>query len=467
MSETNSTSKANKMWGGHFSTAPDRLMQKINNSIDFDFRLYRQDIRGSKAHAQMLTNQGIIDKQEGRAIIEGLTQIEKEIKEGKFEFKQEYEDIHLNIEARLTEIIGAVAGKLHTARSRNDQVAVDFKMYVRDEALKVQHFLRVLLTSLLDKAESHAGDLMPGFTHLQNAQPITIGHYLMAYFQMFSRDLKRFNFLFESISEESPLGSCALAGTSFPTDRNFTSKELGFRKPCENSIDGVSDRDFLLEFLSYASICVCHISRFAEEMVIFSSRQFQMIKFSEKFTSGSSIMPQKRNPDAAELVRAKPGRIYGGLMQMLTVMKGLPLSYSKDMQEDKENSFQVMDEFLLSLEVAGCLVEDLSFNKEQCLYQARLGFTNATEIADHLAKKGVPFREAHHITGKLVKLAEEQGKFLEDLDLKEMQKIEPQIGKDIFEVLKLENIVKSKNSFGGTSPESVKRQIKNGRALLK
>ncbi len=452
---------ANKMWGGHFDYAPDEVLQKINASISFDKKLYKQDIQGSIAHAKMLAKTGILVKADVDKIIKGLQQIEKEIASGKFVFKEELEDIHMNIESRLKEIIGDTAGRLHTARSRNDQVATDFRLYVRDNIDVIVNEINLLLKSLTKKAKENINTIMPGFTHLQTAQPITFAHHLNAYLEMVKRDLSRFQDCRKRLNE-CPLGAAALAGTSFPIDRHFTAKELGFDRPTANSIDSVSSRDFAIEFLSCANILAINLSRFAEEIVIWCSQGFKFITLSDKFTTGSSIMPQKRNPDAAELVRAKTGRILGSLTALSVIMKGLPLAYSKDMQEDKEQVFDAVENIILAIKATRGMVDDMKPNKENMYNAASAGFSTATDIADWIVKNlKKPFREAHHITGRCVKLAEAKNCKLSELSLKELQSIEKGITKDIYNILTVENSVKSRKSYGGTSPEAKTKKIFN------
>ena len=451
--------KSNKMWGGRFNAGPDALMEEINASVDFDKRLYKQDIEGSQVHASMLAKQGIIDEKEAELICDGLSKMSLEIETDKFTFSKSLEDIHMNVEARLSEIIGDVAGKLHTARSRNDQVALDFRMWVRDQIDLCTIELRKLIEIFLNQAELYDGLLMPGFTHMQSAQPVTWSHHMMAYVEMFGRDLDRFKDARLRMNE-CPLGGAALAGTSFPIDRDYTSKKLGFDRPTANSLDSTSDRDFALEFLSCSAICAMHLSRFSEELVIWSSSQFNFVNISEKFSSGSSIMPQKKNPDAAELIRAKSSRINGSLVAFLTMMKGLPLTYSKDMQEDKEQVFDAADTLLLSLAAMSGMVRELTPNKDVLEKATSKGFSTATDLADWLVKNvNVPFRKAHKITGEIVKIAETQGCELKDLKLKEMQRVCNEINNDIYTVLSIKNSVNSRDSYGGTSPKEVRKQI--------
>ena len=450
---------SNKMWGGRFLEKPSNLMQEINQSITFDKKLYKQDIRGSKAHAKMLATVGILTKSESVKITDGLNKIEKEIESGKFNFKIELEDIHMNIESRLTEIIGDVAGKLHTARSRNDQVALDFRLFVRDEVDEVIKLISDLQKNLVKKAEENFGAIMPGFTHLQVAQPVLFSHHLLAYFEMFKRDLSRLQDL-RTRMNECPLGAGALAGTSFSIDRKLTAKELGFDRPTANSMDTVSDRDFAIEFIFCLSLVSTHLSRFAEEIVMWMSKGFDFIKLSDAFTSGSSMMPQKKNPDAAELVRGKTGRIFGALISLLTTMKGLTLTYSKDMQEDKEPLFDAVENSKLCLRAMSGMIADMKINKDKMRAMAGLGYSTATDLADWLVKNlKIPFRDAHHITGSIVKMAETKGVELHELKLSDMQKFEKRITSKIFEVLSVESSVASRTSIGGTSQLRVKEEI--------
>mgnify|MGYP002054603536 FL=1 len=454
-----SKKSSNKMWGGRFSTGPDAIMEAINASIDFDKRLGPEDVESSLAHADMLGATGILNVSDVSAIKEGLQEILSELNSGEFQFSADLEDIHMNIEARLKDKIGSPAGRLHTARSRNDQVATDFRLWVRDQIDWVDKNLVDLMKALLDQAQNGVSWIMPGFTHLQTAQPITWGHHMMAYVEMFSRDRSRFKDARDRMNE-CPLGSAALAGTSFPIDRNQTAKALEFDRPTANSLDAVSDRDFALEFLASSSICAMHLSRLAEELVIWSSAQFRFIEISDRFSTGSSIMPQKKNPDAAELVRAKIGRILGANVGLMTVMKGLPLAYSKDMQEDKEQVFDAADSLNLALCAMEGMIKDLTANKDSLEFAAKSGFSTATDLADWLVRVlNLPFREAHHITGELVGLAEQLKCDLSEIELKEMQRIHSGITEDVFTVLSIENSVKSRSSYGGTSPEEVQFQI--------
>jgi argininosuccinate lyase len=447
---------ANTAWGGRFSGGPAEIMQRINVSIDVDKRLYAQDIAGSLAHAAMLVRQGILSSEDGAAIARGLEQIRAEIEAGTFPFRTEHEDIHLNVEARLADLIGAAAGRLHTARSRNDQVATDFKLWVRDAIDRLDRQMQDLQAALIAKAERHAGTIMPGFTHLQVAQPVTFGHHLLAYVEMLGRDRGRLADCRARLNE-CPLGAAALAGTSFPIDREMTARDLGFARPAANSLDAVADRDFALEFLAAAAIAGTHLSRFAEELVIWTSEPYRFVLLSDAFTTGSSIMPQKRNPDAAELVRAKTGRLLGAFAALLTVVKGLPLAYAKDLQEDKAPVFEAADTLELALAATAGMVLDLEVDAAAMRRVAASGFSTATDLADWLVRVlGLPFREAHHVTGALVKRAEALGKDLAGLPLAEMRHVEPRITAAVYEVLTVENSVKSRASFGGTAPDNVR-----------
>ena len=457
---------ANTMWGGRFAAGPDAIMEAINASIGFDRRLYAQDIRGSRAHAAMLAATGIISDSDAEAIGKGLLTVLSEIEAGDFPFRTALEDIHMNVEARLKEIIGEPAGRLHTGRSRNDQVATDFRLWVRDQCDAAIGGLESLIRACLGQAEAGADWVMPGFTHLQTAQPVTWGHHMMAYVEMFGRDLSRFRDA-RARMNESPLGAAALAGTGYPIDRHMTAAALGFDRPMANSLDAVSDRDFALEFLSAASICAVHLSRLSEELVIWSSAQFRFVSMSDKWSTGSSIMPQKRNPDAAELIRAKIGRILGATVALFTVMKGLPLAYSKDMQEDKEQVFDAADHLMLALAAMAGMIGDLTANRDRLEAAASAGFSTATDLADWLVRRlGLPFRDAHHVTGSLVALAEAQGCDLPDLTLAQMQSVHPGITNDVFGVLGVHNSVASRTSHGGTAPDQVRRQIARWREVM-
>ncbi|MEL6888920.1 MAG: argininosuccinate lyase, partial [Pseudomonadota bacterium] len=438
---------ANTMWGGRFAAGPDAIMEAINASIGFDQRMASQDIAGSRAHAAMLGATGILDDKDVETIREGLLTVLSEIEGGTFAFSTALEDIHMNVEARLKTLIGEPAGRLHTGRSRNDQVATDFKLWVRDQLDAAEGALLSLIAALLDQAEAGADWVMPGFTHLQTAQPVTWGHHMMAYVEMFGRDMSRVRDA-RARMNECPLGAAALAGTSFPIDRDMTAQALGFDRPAANSLDAVSDRDFALEFLSVASICAMHLSRFAEELVIWSSAQFRFVTLSDRFSTGSSIMPQKKNPDAAELIRAKVGRIFGANTALMMVMKGLPLAYSKDMQEDKEQVFDAADNWMLALAAMDGMVRDMTANRDSLAAAAGSGFSTATDLADWLVRVlGLPFRDAHHITGALVALAESEGKDLPDLTLEQMKSAHDGITADVFNVLGVENSVNSRTSY--------------------
>ncbi|MDR3326066.1 MAG: argininosuccinate lyase [Rhodospirillaceae bacterium] len=451
------------IWGGRFSEGSSAVMQQINISIDFDKRLYAQDILGSKAHCNMLIKVGILSNTDGNVILQGLDQILHEIESGKFIFNNNLEDIHMNVESRLTELIGEIAGCLHTARSRNDQVATDFRLWIRDSIDEIGNVLQKLQKTLIDKAEYHINTVMPGFTHLQMAQPITFGHYLLAYVEMLGRDRSRLRDARIRLNE-CPLGAGALAGTSFPIDRYMVATELAFDRPCANSLDAVSDRDFALEFLSLIAICSVHLSRLAEDLILWTTTQFNFVVMSDRFTTGSSIMPQKRNPDAAELIRAKSGRVIGNLNTLLIVMKGLPLAYSKDMQEDKEPVFEATDTLMLSIKTMTGIIEDLSINTNNMKESTTTGFITATDIADWFVREiKIPFRQAHNITGKIVRLAETKKINLEQLTLIDLQSIDSRITDNIFSVLSVEASVASRVSFGGTSPLNVTAAIQMAR----
>lgn len=457
---------SNKIWGARFSGDPDKLMEALNASIHFDRRLYRQDIAGSRAHAAMLARQGIIGEDEAASIDNGLLIVLSEIESGKFEFSAALEDIHMNIEARLREVVGAPAGKLHTARSRNDQVATDFRLWVRGRTDSACRELKKLIQALLAQAEAGAAFTMPGFTHLQCAQPVTWGHHMLAYAEMFGRDFGRLRDA-RARMNESPLGAAALAGTPYPIDRESTAKALEFDRPMANSMDAVSDRDFALEFLSAASICAVHMSRLAEEIVVWTSAQFGFASLGDRFTTGSSIMPQKRNPDAAELVRAKAGRVAGSLVALLTVVKGLPLAYSKDLQEDKEQVFDAADAMAISLSAMAGMIGDLKPNRERLRAAAALGNSTATDLADWLVReRGMAFRDAHGVVGALVRMSEERNADLSDLSLEDAQSVCSEITEDAWSVLDPDRSVECRRSFGGTSPELVLEQAKQWRQRL-
>ncbi len=456
----------NRMWGGRFGSGPDAIMEEINASIGFDRRLFAQDIKGSLAHARMLAEKGIISKSDAAEIRRGLEKVQAEIEAGAFTFSRALEDIHMNVEQRLKDLIGPAAGRLHTARSRNDQVATDFRLYIRDVTDHLDAQLRDLQLALAAKAQKHTATIMPGFTHLQVAQPVTFGHHLLAYVEMLARDRSRIADARRRMNE-SPLGAAALAGTSFPIDRAMTAKELGFDRPMRNSLDAVADRDFVLELLAAAAIAAMHLSRLAEEIVIWCSAQFRFVMLSDKFTTGSSIMPQKRNPDAAELVRGKPGRILGAFSALLVVMKGLPLTYSKDMQEDKEPAFDAIDNLSLAIAAMTGMVKDLEPNAKAMRASAAQGFATATDLADWLVRAlGLPFREAHHVTGALVALAEKKNCDLASLSLTDMHGVNDRITTDVYKVLSVENSVASRTSFGGTAPKNVKREAERWLKLL-
>ena len=453
------TGGPNPLWGGRFSLGPAAVMQEINASIDFDKRLYAQDIAASTAHCRMLVQQNIIDLSDGEAIVEGLERIRGEIENGRFTFDAALEDIHMNVEARLKELIGDAAGRLHTARSRNDQVATDFRMWLRDAVDRLDAGLRELQAGLIDQADAHAATIMPGYTHLQAAQPVTLGHHLLAYVEMLGRDRGRLGDARRRFNE-CPLGAAALAGTSFPINREATAAALGFDRPAANSIDAVSDRDFALEFLGAGSILAMHLSRLAEELVLWCAQGFRFVALSDAFTTGSSIMPQKQNPDAAELIRAKSGRVIGSLIGLLVVMKGLPLAYGKDMQEDKEPVFDAADTLVLSVAAMAGMVRDMTPDTAALAAATATGHLTATDLADWLVRSlGLPFREAHHVTGSIVKLADDRNCTLADLTLADLQAVEPRITDAVFDVLAVERAVQSRTSFGGTAPDRVRAAV--------
>ncbi len=458
--------KSNEMWGGRFAEGPDAIMRAINASIGFDRRLASQDIAGSLAHVDMLGATGIVDEADAKQIKAGLETVLREIQSGDFSFSEALEDIHMNVEARLRDLIGPAAGRLHTARSRNDQVATDFRLWVRDQLDGADAAITALLQALLRQAEKGVDWVMPGFTHLQSAQPVTWGHHMMAYVELLSRDLGRIRDARRRMNE-SPLGAAALAGTSFPIDRDMTAKALGFDRPCANSLDAVSDRDFALEFLSVSSICAMHLSRLSEELVIWSTAQFRFVRLSDRFSTGSSIMPQKKNPDAAELIRAKIGRIMGANVALMIVMKGLALTYSKDMQEDKEPVFDAADNLFLALAAMTGMVNDMTALPETLKAAAGAGFATATDLADWLVReKGLAFRDAHHVTGALVALAETKDCALHELTLSDMHSVNDEIDEGVHSVLSVENSVASRMSYGGTAPEQVRFQIKRWKEIL-
>jgi len=454
-----------KPWGGRFELPTDKLAEEFNASIHFDKNLYSYDINGSIAHAKMLAKQGIIDHNECELIIKGLIQVKDEIDKGDFVFKTEDEDIHMAVEKRLREIIGPIAGKLHTARSRNDQVATDFRLYVRDQIDNIKKAIYDLLGVIISKAEDNIDLIMPGYTHLQTAQPILFSHWIMAYFHMLYRDYTRFDDCRKRLNY-SPLGSGALAGTTFPIDRDFTARELGFIAPTENSVDSVSDRDFALEFMSAASICQMHLSRWAEELIIFSSSEFKFIELSDDFCTGSSIMPQKKNPDMAELIRGKTGRVYGNLISLLTTMKGLPLAYNKDMQEDKEPVFDTVNTLLTSLRIFAPMISKVRLNKEKMHRSAQLGYSTATDYADYLVTKGVPFRDAHHIVGETVAYAIKAGKDLSELTVDEFRQFTDKVDESIYNIVTVESCIEKRKSYGGTAKSEVVNQLQNAKKIL-
>ncbi len=465
--KSHSAGDGQSMWGGRFGAGPSAIMQEINASIDFDKRLYREDIAGSKAHSSMLAAQGVISATDKDAIHKGLDQVQAEIESGQMTYDAALEDIHMHVESRLRELVGDAGARLHTGRSRNDQVATDFRLWCRSAIDQLDSAYSHLLTTIIDQAEKHASSVMPGFTHLQTAQPVTLGHHLMAYYEMFSRDKARLADCRKRLNE-NPLGAAALAGTSFPLDRHMTSEALGFEKPMANSLDAVSARDFAMELLSAMSIAAVHLSRLADEIVLWASAAFKFLELSDSFSTGSSIMPQKRNPDAAELIRAKVGRIMGAQNGLMVVMKGLPLAYSKDMQEDKEPVFKAVDDLALCLAAMTGMIVDLKPNTDAMRVAAGQGFSTATDLADWLVRVlNLPFRDAHHITGTVVKRAEDLGIDLSELPLAAMQEVEPRITADVFDVLSVEASVNSRTSFGGTAPSNVKKAVTAAREDLK
>ena len=455
-----------KLWEGRFNKETNKLLEKFNASIDFDKRMYEEDIKGSIIHSRMLAKQGIIGLNEQKEIERGLLQIKSEIEMGNFEFKISDEDIHMSIEKRLTEIIGSAAGKLHTARSRNDQVALDIKMYVRKEAENIKSLLINMESIILDLAKKYKATVIPGYTHLQRAQPILFSHHLMAYFQMFKRDISRIGDFLERI-DEMPLGAGALAGTTFNLDRDFVAQELGFSRPTENSLDSVSDRDFIIELAMIISVISMHLSRFSEEIIIWCTSEFSFVALDDAFATGSSIMPQKKNPDIAELVRGKTGRIYGNLIAILTIMKALPLAYNKDMQEDKEGIFDSIDNIKVSIEIFYLMLSTITVNEEKILESMKSGFLNATDVADYLAKHDVPFRQAHKITGEIVSYCEKENITIEEMSLEDFRKFSEVFEVDILSEITIENCINKRNSFGGTSISNVEMQIENGEKYLK
>lgn len=458
--------RSKKPWSGRFTEKTSEIVEQFTESISFDKRLWKYDIEGSIAHAKMLAKQGIIPKKDADKIIKGLKEIYKEIQDGRFKFREELEDIHMNIETALIEKIGEVGGRLHTARSRNDQVALDTRLYLRAEVKEIISLLNNLEGVLADIAEKNLGIIMPGYTHLQRAQPVLLSHHLMAYAHMFERDRARFLDALKRINV-LPLGSCALAGTTLPIDRHYVAELLGFESISENSIDSVSDRDFAIEFLACASILMMHISRMAEELVLWSSEEFSFIELPDAFTTGSSIMPQKKNPDVAELMRGKTGRIYGNLLSLLTMMKGLPLAYNRDMQEDKEPLFDAVDTLKLILNALIQMLPSIRFNAERMSDTSATAFSTATDIAEYLVRKGIPFRIAHEVTGRIVRYCIDNGKGLLELNVSEYKSFSNVIDEDIYKFISVSESVNAKKSFGGTSPEAVKEQIKRFRKRLR
>ncbi|MBF0427834.1 MAG: argininosuccinate lyase [Magnetococcales bacterium] len=454
-----------KLWGGRFTQATDAFMESFSASIHYDARLFRQDIQGSMVHCRMLARQGIIAGDEADLILDGLVRVRAEIEQGELPFRDDLEDIHMHVESRLAELIGPVAGKLHTARSRNDQVATDLRLWLREECDAIRDAVRTLQSVLVDLAEVHVETIMPGFTHLQNAQPVTLGHHLMAYFEMLDRDRQRFSELRKRINQ-LPLGSAALAGTPYPIDREWVAKELGFEGVCRNSLDAVSDRDFVIETAAAAALVMTHLSRFSEELILWSSPNFGFIELSDAFATGSSIMPQKKNPDAPELVRGKSGRVTGHLMGLLTLMKGLPLAYNRDMQEDKEAIFDIVDTVRGCLKVFTGMLVEIRVYPEVMLAAAKVGYTTATDLADYLVRLGIPFRQAHEISGRLVRVCVNTGRSLEQLTLAEMQAVDGRIGSEVMAVLTVTASVNARKVVGGTAFTTVRTAIESARARL-
>ncbi len=454
-----------KLWSGRFKQSTNRLVEDFSASIDFDWRLYKEDITGSIAHCKMLGQCGILTDEEVEKIVDGLIEIKREIERGDFEFDNTLEDIHMAIEQRLIEKIGDTGGKLHTARSRNDQIAVDLRLYLKNVIMSFFKLLHSLKSSLVDLAEQHTETIMPGFTHLQHAQPIVLGHHLMAYYEMFRRDTERLKDCLKR-TDVMPLGSAALAGTTFPIDRKITAEYLGFSEISRNSIDAVSDRDFVIEFLAATSLIMLHLSRLSEELVLWNSAEFDFVSISDAFCTGSSIMPQKKNPDVPELIRGKTGRVYGALMSLLTTMKGLPLAYNRDLQEDKEPLFDAIDTAGACVELMARLLAELNFNTDKLLEETQKGFITATDLADYLVRKNLPFRRAHHITGEIVQYCIENNKKLEELDLNELKEFSNAFSEDIYEFIGVESSVNQRKSFGGTAPELVKKAIKEAKIEL-
>lgn len=457
--------EAKKLWGGRFEASLEEWVEEFGASIRFDQKLAKYDIQGSLAHVKMLGATGIINQEEAQAIQTGLEELLADYEAGKLVFDVRNEDIHMNIESLLTDKIGSVAGKLHTARSRNDQVATDMHLYLKDTLFQVVDKLANLRQILVDLAQEHVETIMPGYTHLQHAQPISFAQHLLAYYNMFSRDSERFVFNMQH-TDVSPLGAAALAGTTFPIDRQMTSDLMGFAKPYSNSLDAVSDRDFILEFLSNASILMMHMSRLCEEIINWCSHEYQFVTLSDTFSTGSSIMPQKKNPDMAELIRGKTGRVYGNLVGLLTVMKSLPLTYNKDLQEDKEGMFDSAETILVSIDILAGMLQSMTVHKERMAQSTEKDFSNATELADYLASKGLPFRQAHEIVGKLVLECSKAGYYLQDVPLERYQELSPVIGPDIYTALESETAVSRRNSLGGTGFESIRQQIQQAKAQI-
>ncbi len=454
------------MWGGRFAESTDTLVEQFNASVSFDKRLALQDIWGSTAHAMMLGEAGILSEDEAAQLVAGLAELEQEVAAGTFAWRTELEDVHMNLEAALTERVGPVGGKLHTARSRNDQVATDFRLWLRGETHALVGLLHDLRAAFVAAADTHLGVIMPGYTHLQVAQPVLLSHHLLAYFEMFSRDAERLQDSLKRLNV-SPLGAGALAGTGFPIDRARTAELLGFDRPARNSLDAVSDRDFVVEFLSAASLVMMHLSRLSEELILWSSQEFGFVTLPDSHTTGSSIMPQKKNPDVSELTRGKTGRVYGHLLGLLTTLKGLPLAYNKDLQEDKEGAFDAADTLRVCLRLTADLLPKLTVNEARMYHAAGRAYSNATDLADYLAQKGLPFREAHEVVGKLVALGVQEGKDLQALSLAEMQNVSALIGNDVFEVLRLETVVNARSSYGGTALAQVERQLRAAEEMLR
>lgn len=455
-----------KPWGGRFKKKTAKILEEFSQSISFDRRLWQEDIEGSRVHAQMLRKQGIIDENELKQILQGLEEIEREIKEGKFQFKEELEDVHMNIERALIEKIGSAGAKLHTARSRNDQVATDLRLYLRKQIHTLICQLKELEKTLIFLAEKHIDTIMPGYTHLQKAQPVLLSHHLLAYAWMFERDRQRFKEALKRINQ-CPLGACALSGSSLPIDRHFTAKELGFDDVIPNSMDAVSDRDFVCDVLYCSAMLMMHLSRLAEEIILWATDEFKFIEISDRFSTGSSMMPQKKNPDASELIRGKTGRVYGHLIGFLTTLKGLPLTYNRDMQEDKEPVFDTIDTVSMSLKVITEMLLEIKFNTERMKDSCKTGYLTATDLAEYLVKKGIPFRNAHEIVGKIVLYCIEKRKNLSELSIDEFKKFSDKIERDVYEILTPEGSIEAKCSYGSTSKESVKEQIKLLRKILK